>query len=959
MIFPYAPPVTCAAPVLPYSNRQSTSSPPKPGACRKTQMAFPFEPTQLRAQLRAFAVSTADDGGTAARVVKPLVLGLFHHEYNQAYLQHIRPASPPIPTELPPGAAYSSDPLQLGHRKRYTRKPPPRSDLQSPQKETAAKGKTSAPDTRNVRRKSAAGSVATLASTIDEEVSDSLVTTIALEPAAKKKKRVDSKQKDKLKNPLTKLFQKSDKTHPETTDSDSSSGHITLESDHEHLGATTESGSNAYSSTIGVDGTRRDQDLVDGEQEIVAEMESGRAPTTRATELSLITSFGSESIDDVTVDDDVIENELSDSSTDSAFTDIEADPMMDSGSIYEYTVPESYMLEGANSKYTGKQKRRKNKPGSESLLGKSGKALAPDSLFTSSTTNKGTSRFDKLPLLPRRSSFSFEKMYNAVQTTLEGKKSNLSKLIDSRYQSSNPLNYYSFVTSDIADGAKQAKVDIFVPPNMKPVLKDMKFLANVAIIDCIGSILLALSKLPDYKDKLDAAFMNPNNWRLELIDEDGELYDSTFGVLDRTRLLASYNCPNLLALCRVTNPVEVASNNKQLPLPLEFKQNLDYYQRKLESSKLNANSDLSPSGPQNLHEDSIEVKVCRLPDTSEKTFISFFVSSKMTVEQLIDHISRLYHIDPSRYRLAELAPNKKQKSTMLIDETEKEKWRPPANNSDVLGDLESQKFQLIPNPSQHVRSMVDGKVNGLSYVEAGITPLSSSTFIPLGITPTVTTLEGKFQEMAVDAPAKPQVSELKPEAVRKASNSGRRASSKDPINLGDIIHGKGPQLPATLNTIYFKWKVFRKKSPILNRIEKALIIDGDYIHLAPTDDTNWRKNPYENPFSQSNTNNTSGNAASHHHHHYLHHYNYSKYYNDSMMKTSSFHITQIIKLKQYKQSKNPNHFKIVIKKENEPGAKESVVRKKYDLEAENVAQCEEIIEKIKWALQVYNASNMS
>ena len=77
------------------------------------------------------------------------------------------------------------------------------------------------------------------------------------------------------------------------------------------------------------------------------------------------------------------------------------------------------------------------------------------------------------------------------------------------------------------------------------------------------------------------------------------------------------------------------------------------------------------------------------------------------------------------------------------------------------------------------------------------------------------------------------------------------------------------------------------------------------------------------------------------------------------MKTSSFHITQIVKIKHYKESKNPNHFKIVIEKANETGGKETTIKKKYDLEAQSVAECEEIIEKITWALQVYNLSNFS
>lgn len=910
-------------------------------------MAFPFEPTQLRAQLRAFALSTNDDTNSAARIVKPLVLGLYYEQYNQEYLRNFRPISPPIPSELPVDVGNHT-PLQLGHHKRLTRKPPTKPSEEAPNRKNASRidhAPSEIPQNGQNRRSFAESALSV--STVDE-VSDDLNITIS-ETRKEKKKR----PKDKLRNPLTRLFQKNDESRHD--DSDSSSGQITLESDHENGQLFADSSSLLI---IPSDESKRLEilKLEDGELVIVAEMETGNVSTLKTRDESLVNSFAADS-DKITVEDSIIEEELDESSSDSAFTDIEADSMMEGDSIYEYTVPESYVLEEAKLKYDRKRKVRKLKRNSGSLLGKSGKPLAPDSLLAEAGVDAYSKssliRSDKgTPRLPRRSSFTFEKIYNKLDS--EPKQSNLSVLIDSRQSSNgNILSYYSFVKAELVDGATGAKIDIYVPPATTPAFENMGFSANVPITDCIGYILLSLSKLPEYKDKLDVSFMNPNNWRLELIDEDGELYDSSFGVLDRTRLLSSYNSPNLLALCRVTNPAEIASNNKQSPLPLKFKQDLDLKEQRLASAKTSSNQMQISPGAANLHDDSIEVKVTNLPNTSG-AFISFFVNSKITVEQFIDHISHLYHFDPTKYSLAELAPsNKPKKSTMLIDDSDKVQWRNPATNSEVLADLTSQKFKLVPNLSNGVKP--ESKLNPLSYSEAAITP-SSPSFAPLAITPPVTSLAGKFEELTTNSNEKPLSQDTKTQPPGKADQSPKPRS--DLLSFGDIIHAKTSQLPPSLNTIYFKWKVYRKKSPILNRIEKALILDGDHIHLAPTDDTTWKKNPYENPFTQnSSTGNSSGN--SHHHHHYLHHYNYSKYYSDTMMKTSSFHIMQIIKLKQYKQSKNPNHFKIVIRKEYDQGGKETVVKKKYDLEAQDVVQCEEIIEKIKWALQVYNMSNIT
>ncbi|SGZ51703.1 CIC11C00000000673 [Sungouiella intermedia] len=334
-------------------------------------MAFPFEPTQLRAQLRAFALSTNDDTQTACRIVKPLVLGLYYDQYNQEYLKDFRSVSPPIPSELPPDVGKSV-PLQLGHHKRYNRK--------SQQK----------PVSKAVHKKAASQS----------------------KSGKKKKKRL----KDKLRNPLTKLFQKSDASRLHD-DSDSSSGQITLESDHDEDSKSLDTSALLI---MPADETRRlnNLKLQDGELVVVAEMETGHAPTKKERDYRLDDSFGGASDGDNTVDDDVLEDELEESSSDSAFTDIEADSMIDVDSI-EYTVPESYVLEEAQSKYNSKKKGRKMKQSSASLLEKSGKPLNADSLLADlgvdAYSKSSSTRLDKsLQLLPRRSSFTFEKIYNTL-----------------------------------------------------------------------------------------------------------------------------------------------------------------------------------------------------------------------------------------------------------------------------------------------------------------------------------------------------------------------------------------------------------------------------------------------------------------------------------------------------------------------------------------------------------------
>ena len=75
-----------------------------------------------------------------------------------------------------------------------------------------------------------------------------------------------------------------------------------------------------------------------------------------------------------------------------------------------------------------------------------------------------------------------------------------------------------------------------------------------------------------------------------------------------------------------------------------------------------------------------------------------------------------------------------------------------------------------------------------------------------------------------------------------------------------------------------------------------------------------------------------------------------------MMKTSSFHVSQIIKVKHFRKGKNPLQFKITIEKDTELGAKDSVTQKKYGLEAETEAQLKDILEKVEWARKTYERS---
>lgn len=872
-------------------------------------MAFPLEASNLVAYLRAFSVATADpELNDAATIIKPLQFGLSRDKLNKQYLSNLRPSSPPIPYDLRSQA--STAPVASSDSKRKTHS----------KKRSSVTGMT-----RKDHRKS-------IFAPRDDEVSDDSVKTIGnsvlhspqLTLPLPSISSPDDAKKRKKKNPLVKLFQKSDKgsvssgpAHSLLSKNDSSVNETDLdkrfyEAEPETHGFTIDSSSSFERHALTEESTANTiQDSMLG------------VPSGNVTSIS-----GSD-----------LHN--SGSSTDSAFTDIEGDSLleMDSDLLYDYLVPNSYVLQEA--KNLRKQK-RKNKKGhsSASLISSMQKSSLDDELK------------EKPRLRKQTDSLQFEKIYYAVGTKdQEPAPSNLSRMILSKFRSTfvNPLNYFGFVASDApSPNSRKVYIDFFTPPNTSPALKKLAVWNTTLVHECIGYVLLQLSNMDDYKETLDKEFINPNNWRIELIDEDGELYDGNFGVLDRTRQLSSYNCPSCLALCRVTKSSELKNNEKQSPLPPDFKQNLDTFDK--HPSMGQSSEPMTPqfdTKPGQMGVDTIEVKVGNIPD-SFANIVSFFISSHMTVGQLLDLICLQYHVDPLRYRLAKADFPDKARS-MLGDDIKltKNTWQQPLDNAALLSTLPTNKFKFVPNLSQTIRPLTDVKEDSFRE-NNNITP-SDATFLPHGITPPTSQLENREEDVSSATDEKDRkATEGEKSVTKKPSKAdpdmSAVASRANKLSFGDILNQNRPSLPVSLNTIYFKWTVYRRKPPLINKIEKALIIDGDYIHLAPTDDVNWRNNPADNPLATSNLS----------HHHYLHHYNYSKFYKETMMKTSSFHITQIVKLKQYTQTKNPNHFKIVIQKPTSETGKEAAVKKKYDLEANNPAQCQEIVDKIRWSLQVYN-----
>lgn len=909
-------------------------------------MAFPLDPFHLRAHLRALILSHYEDTPeSAARIIRPIELGPFNDELNELYFHDFRPISPPIPYDITEETPDLEPTARLTHRrvdskaKRKTRKTRnTASQLEPPlEKQLESDPLLNLPIPENSNASNSLINTIPLNSV--NTIPLGSVSTIPLD-SVNTIESIGKKNKDK-RHSLSKLFSagpsilgvslKKLEVRSPTLPTDETKGFdppVTLSKLNTNLSKSSAEGldlqlilgSIETAQLITPQDPHPNQDLSDDDTiERVGDSENTSINSTdsnsNSSEVSLVSS-------------------ISDSS--SSFSE-DSRSNNDSNIMYDYSVPQSYLLARNGDALFSSSIRNNHERIQEVGHGADVRAGASD---------YNANREGALPET-KHEEFVFEKVSDLNISRLKNC-SLLSSMISSRQDLifENPLSYFSFVDPQTPDlNVKQTTINVFVPPKLSPILENVSVTTNVSVFDCIGYFISQILKTDEYKaKKSDDLFIDPNTWRMELIDSDGELYDSTFGVLDRTRLLASYNYPKYLALCRVTNPAEIAKNNKQTPLPLEFKQNIETYkQRAVAASAAVAQSTDPDLGA--LPENSVEVEIQDIPER-KKDVIKLFVSPAMQIGGLFDLICRQYQVDQAQYKLVGLDVTHIRKdiymSELISDVKEQEGQELTLESTATIEELGMHTFKLVPASKQVVKLMLNVSTEGESgfSIKAGITP-DPSSFIQSSITPP---RRSSIQGTPRRKP--PKEHSISTGYVSKESKDNFKTTELifDGHTFDDQFRNKSPDIPTTINTVYFKWKVFRKKPPILNRIEKSLIIDGDYIHIAPADDVSLKKTSNDVLYGGSH-------SESKHHHHYLHHYNYAKYYNDTMMKTSSFHVSQIVKLKHFKKSKYPLQFKIVVEKDT--GGKEAVIQKKYDLEAENEEQLKDMMRKIEWVRKSY------
>ncbi|KAI5964024.1 AVO1 [Candida theae] len=914
-------------------------------------MTFPLDQAQLLNHLRTSYLSLGDDSEHFKRIIAPSysASGSLQGDNPNGLFQN----SPPITFEIGSHVKRTIDNTSQHRRRssqgkelsrRKNRNSGPIASKKDPYPTDDVSPKAS-PDNQSITNDRANGQLADLS--LEDEVTDDdpvelhqvqerILGQHQLAGLHSRQNKKKDKTKSKSKIPIVKFF-KSGKN--EVSDSDSS--------DDERRGSIITYGSSQV--------TTSKENLTDKEGSfIVDDTQSTQSlERTESTGLNRETSKSDQAHDsgssfgyngkfiEVTTDEEVegdgepgfeSDGELTD---DSEFTDLDNGTIMESfsrsdsmGNTLDKSLPNKASVSGSQL-FGLNRKKRANTYGDHTVpknLGANYLSSQQVGVNLMQVRSFGNLKELEKPLL------SFTKIVPKVSDAKQT--SNLSTLIHSRFKSTNvnPLNYYLFVDGLLSvNSSRAAQLNVFLPPKTSPVLNNMCIDRGVSVVDCIGFVLLNLLKLPEVNELNDPSFLNPNFWRLELVDEDGENYGS-FGVLDRNRTFASYNNPRDLALCRVKDVVEIDKNEKVSPLPTEFRQDLTAFEQKKRS--LDPVSDDVPKV-------ELLVSVFEYDNSGIPQKVPFKAPRTYTMGQVLKEFCVQRGLITTEYRF-KIVEAGGMKSRYVKD-------------VEVCGNLHSTILELVPSDTRFNLILDNEEKN--SQIAATPDEFPANLTAPT-VTPYNNELSAKVQDMKLEAagtetsPQRQQSKSKQPPRTAKA-NKETTASNK---YLEDIIQGNNPQLPTNINSIYFKWKVLKnnskmKKMKIKTFTEKNFIIDGDYIHITPPDDIMLKN------IGESIAHNQQLNFNQHHTYHNLNQ-QLNRVANKQSTKTYSFHITQIMKVKQY--SKQPNHFRIIVQRQQSDegtGSSSKELVKKFYLVAESEAECSEIINNLKWVLQAYKLSS--
>ncbi|CDR37751.1 CYFA0S01e16380g1_1 [Cyberlindnera fabianii] len=476
-------------------------------------------------------------------------------------------------------------------------------------------------------------------------------------------------------------------------------------------------------------------------------------------------------------------------------------------------------------------------------------------------------------------------LFGKVQVTAKPTQvSSLSALIGKKpnVEKKPSLEGFMFVSGiQMKDKTQVMKMNVWLPTEEKMTVEIRK---TVQVFEAIGYILLNVAK--EHGDLVeDERLLNPNRWCLRLADEDGEAFEGSFGLLDRTKRLDSFACDDV-ALCRVSDS--------------DFEQNESLTPYTPSSNGRSGTP--SPVKPQNAYYKSIIPSVENDVKDAKKVQVTVYEhpykanAGNYTTHELLvsDHINDVLlkytkqkGLDPNDYVLKPVNEN------LILD-----------LNDDISTLDGTYKLEILTKRTARIL-----KLKRRALFQDNTLPTINSN-----LTPQTLVVKPEFQPNP--GPGNQQQQPVK-SGIKKLSGSVPKVSSSFKVRNNSRNNSSLPAADSQFTSSgisgqYQKFTVWRRlPMSFINRHERTLAIDGEYVYIMPKDERNW--------------------------------------YDTAASKTTTFHVSQIVNCKVSKRV--PSNFKIVVMKANGP--------KRYMFEAMSHLESREIIETLKRLVSAYKINTQS
>ncbi|QLQ80287.1 hypothetical protein HG537_0D02880 [Torulaspora globosa] len=556
--------------------------------------------------------------------------------------------------------------------------------------------------------------------------------------------------------------------------------------------------------------------------------------------------------------------------------------------------------------------------------GRQGKLALPPSIYRNGSTSRGSSL-----VIQKITDFQKPDTSDSLLSSL------FSRRKQATASAADILEYFSFVSGNKVPSGEASTISIYIQPSTK--YKRHPFEASIrnsaTIFETIGYILYLFSTKfkPDNieEDGLNEdEIKDPNKFCLKIVDEDGEPFEDDFGKLERLKTIKSLS-DNEVVLCKVSESEEKL-NEKETPLPYDLHgEILGNIQTNSDGNlRLNQFSYYKPilsdeTNQKNESSKIIPIKVYLFPcRNKEFNYTVVQVSVTSSLNDILVRYCKMKKMDPNEYLLK--IPDKKialnlNDTVLRLDghhevevvskrearglHLEKSKPDLAKPNLPTIQSTDLTPMTLGPNcaylkPESPTITKVASVENKPSTKYKKAVPkhkLMLSTQISGSSNTSGNTVNAFFKGKNSSKASLP--SYYAPDRSTPASGT---------MNTG----GSSNNYPELLSGAYHKYKVWRRQQmSLMNKHERALALDGDYIYIVPPEKhLHWHEN----------------------------------------VKTKSIHISQVISVA--KSKRVPEYFKLFIRRGQQD-------IKRYYFEAVSSQKCMEIVSRIQNSLNAYKMNH--